>query len=32
MEEQPFTDFDVPIIAEAAYGINFGDLVEMEGV
>jgi DNA polymerase-1 len=32
MEEQPFTDFDVPIIAEAAYGTNFGDLVEMEGV
>jgi DNA polymerase-1 len=31
MEEQPFTDFDVPIIAEAAYGTNFGDLVEMEG-
>jgi DNA polymerase-1 len=32
MEEQPFTDFDVPIIAEAAYGTNFGDLVEMDGV
>jgi DNA polymerase-1 len=31
MEEQPFTDFDVPIIAEAAYGMNFGDLIEMEG-
>ena len=31
MEEQPFTDFDVPIIAEAAYSTNFGDLVEMEG-
>lgn len=31
MEEQPFTDFDVPIIAEAAYGTNFGDLIEMEG-
>jgi DNA polymerase-1 len=32
MEETPLTDFDVPIIAEAAYGTNFGDLVEMEGV
>jgi len=31
MEEQPFTDYDVPIIAEAAYGTNFGDLIEMEG-
>ena len=31
MEEVPFTDFDVPIIAEAAYGANFGELKEMEG-
>jgi len=31
MEEVPFTDFDVPIIAEAAYGLNFGELIEMEG-
>ncbi|MGI6497534.1 MAG: bifunctional 3'-5' exonuclease/DNA polymerase [Oscillospiraceae bacterium] len=31
MEETPFPDFDVPIIAEAAYGANFGDLIEMEG-
>jgi DNA polymerase-1 len=31
MEEQPFTEFDVPIIAEAAYGTNFGDLIEVEG-
>jgi len=31
MEEQPFSDFDVPIIAEGAYGANFGELKEMEG-
>lgn len=30
MEEVPFVDFDVPIIAEAAYGANFGDLIEVE--
>ena len=31
MEEVPFSEFDVPIIAEAAYGTNFGDLIEVEG-
>ena len=30
MEVQPFPEFDVPIIAEAAYGKSFGDLKEME--
>lgn len=30
MEAQPFPEFDVPIIAEAAVGGNFGDLKEME--
>lgn len=29
MEVQPFPEFDVPIIAEAAYGANFGELKEM---
>ena len=29
MEAQPFPEFDVPIIAEAAYGANFGELKEM---
>ncbi len=32
MEVQPFPEFDVPIIAEAAYGESFGDLKEMEDV
>ncbi len=30
MEVQPFPEFDVPIIAEAAYGTNFGELKETE--
>ena len=30
MEAQPFPDFDVPILAEAACGATFGDMVEME--
>jgi DNA polymerase-1 len=30
MEAQPFPEFDVPIIAEATVGGNFGDLKEME--
>jgi len=30
METQPFSEFDVPIIAEAAYGPRFGELKEME--
>jgi DNA polymerase-1 len=29
MEEQPFADFDIPIIAEAAVGARFGELEEM---
>jgi DNA polymerase-1 len=29
MEVRPFPEFDVPIIAEAAYGLNFGELKEM---
>lgn len=32
MEVQPFPAFDVPIIAEAAYGESFGELKEMEDV
>jgi len=32
MEVQPFPEFDVPIIAEAAYGESFGELKEMEDV
>lgn len=31
MEVQPFPEFDVPIIAEAAFGLNFGELKEVEG-
>jgi DNA polymerase-1 len=30
MEEKPFPEFDVPIVAEAATGVNFGDLMELE--
>ncbi len=30
MEAQPFLEFDVPIIAEAAYGSDFGHMAEME--
>lgn len=30
MEAQPFDDFDVPVVAEAAVGIRFGELKEME--
>jgi DNA polymerase-1 len=29
MQAQPFPEFDVPIIAEAAYGLSFGELKEM---
>jgi DNA polymerase-1 len=29
MELRPFPEFDVPIIAEAAYGLSFGSLKEM---
>jgi DNA polymerase-1 len=30
MEAQPFPEFDVPIVAEAAAGTRFGSLKEME--
>lgn len=30
MEQKPFTEFDVPIVAEAAVGLRFGELKEME--
>ncbi len=29
MESQPFPEFDVPIVAEGAFGPSFGDLAEM---
>jgi DNA polymerase-1 len=33
MEERPFEEFDVPIVAEAAFGVRFGELEEIiEGV
>ena len=31
METQPFDDFDIPLVAEAAVGTRFGSLKEMEG-
>ena len=31
MEAQPFPGFDVPILAEAAAGENFGDMAEVDG-
>ena len=31
METQPFEDFDIPLVAEAAVGTRFGSLKEMEG-
>jgi DNA polymerase-1 len=30
MEQQPFPEFDVPIVAEAAYGNDFGHMTEIE--
>jgi len=30
MELQPFTEFDVPIVAEAAVGGSFGKMKELE--
>ena len=30
MEKQPFPEFDVPLVAEAAAGVNYGDLEDME--
>lgn len=32
MEAQPFSEFDVPIVAEAAAGLSFGELAEMEAI
>lgn len=31
METQPFEDFDIPLVVEAAVGTRFGTLKEMEG-
>lgn len=31
MEARPFPEFDVPILAEGAFGPSFGSLAEMEG-
>lgn len=31
MEERPFDECDVPIVAEAAAGVRFGELKELEG-
>lgn len=30
MEKQPFPEFDVPLVAEAAAGVNYGELVDLE--
>jgi len=30
MEVQPFDDFDVPIVADAAVGVRFGEMRELE--
>ena len=30
MEAQPFPEFDVPVIAEGAFGPSFGSMAEME--
>ena len=30
MEERPFEDFDVPLVAEAAAGKTFGTLKDLE--
>ena len=30
MEQQPFPEFDVPIVAEAALGLRFGEMKELE--
>ena len=30
MEKQPFPEFDVPLVAEAAAGRNYGELVDLE--
>ena len=31
MEAQPFPELDVPLVAEASYGPDFGHMKEMEG-
>ena len=30
MEQQPYPEFDVPIVAEAAIGLRFGNMTEWE--
>jgi len=30
MEQQPFPEFDLPLVAEASAGENFGNLEELE--
>ena len=30
MEQQPYPEFDVPIVAEAALGLRFGNMTEWE--
>ena len=30
MEKQPFPEFDVPLVAEAAAGVNYGELADLE--
>ena len=30
MEQKPFRAFDVPILAEAAYGLDFGHMTEID--
>lgn len=32
MEEKPFLEFDLPLVAEASVGVTFGDMDELEGV
>ena len=31
MEKQPFSEFDLPLVAEASAGETFGNLEELEG-
>lgn len=30
MEKKPFLEFDLPLVAEATVGQNFGDMKELE--
>lgn len=32
MEQQPFEEFDLPLVAEASAGENFADMLELEGI